>query len=184
MSNSIPPAGFQQNRQDTNLPVPGAPATQNRGDDLIDRPVPSVEQSNRQNGIDRRNQSGNELGEEIQSNASQLLDRVRNGEERESDQRKQDELIDESQRNELVKRLNQNIEPYSRGLQFRIDEQYEEMVIQVYDRTQEEVIRQIPAEEALALADYLEEVRETVQSTVMGQQPLKSPPGLLLDVRS
>ncbi len=58
---------------------------------------------------------------------------------------------------EAVSRLNDAVQALSRKLQFRIDSQSNRVVITVIDRETDEIIRQIPAEEALAMANHIEQ---------------------------
>ncbi len=51
------------------------------------------------------------------------------------------------------------IQRISRELQFRVDEHSGSTVITVLDSQTDEIVRQIPAEEAVAMARYIEEVR-------------------------
>ncbi len=55
-----------------------------------------------------------------------------------------------------VSRLNDYVQNLSRDLQFSIDEETGHTVIMVTDSATQEVIRQIPSEEALAIAHSLE----------------------------
>ena len=55
-----------------------------------------------------------------------------------------------------VSRLNNHVQNISRDLEFTIDEELNRTIITVYDSETEEVIRQIPSDEVLALARSLE----------------------------
>jgi len=55
-----------------------------------------------------------------------------------------------------VSRLNDHVQNISRDIEFTIDEDLNRTIITVYDSATDEVIRQIPSEEALSLARYLE----------------------------
>jgi len=55
-----------------------------------------------------------------------------------------------------VSRLNDHVQNISRDLEFTIDEELNRTIITVYDTETEEVIRQIPSDEVLALARFLE----------------------------
>lgn len=56
---------------------------------------------------------------------------------------------------EAVRELNEHIQTVSRELHFSVDEDSGRTVIKVMDRTTQEVIRQIPNEEALSVARTL-----------------------------
>lgn len=56
-----------------------------------------------------------------------------------------------------VEHLNTNIQSLNRNLEFSIDEGSGAMVVKVVDADTKEVIRQIPREEVLALAQHLKE---------------------------
>lgn len=58
--------------------------------------------------------------------------------------------------------LNQRLRDYNTNLQFEVDDKYQEMVVRIVDRETQEVVRQIPSEQALALAKFFEEM-ETEQ---------------------
>ena len=58
-----------------------------------------------------------------------------------------------------VQRLNELVSSVQRDLQFSIDQQSGKTVITVLDSTTEEVVRQIPSEEVLALARNIETLK-------------------------
>lgn len=57
---------------------------------------------------------------------------------------------------ELVSQLNQQIQSTTRALRFSVDEKYGRPIVSVVDKETDEVIRQIPTEVALQVADALE----------------------------
>lgn len=61
---------------------------------------------------------------------------------------------------ETVQDLNQSLREYNTRLQFEIDDQSQQMVVQIVDRETKEVIRQIPSEKALALAKFFKEMED------------------------
>ncbi len=68
---------------------------------------------------------------------------------------------DESERaslDKVVEELNRNIQQTTRALIFTIDERHGKPVVSVVDKETDKVIRQIPSEVALQVADALEEV--------------------------
>lgn len=87
---------------------------------------------------------------------------------------------------ETVDKLNQHLQGLSRtNLQFSIDDDAHQLVVKVMDVEKDEVIRQIPAKEALKLAAFFKEKadREARQmERAAGLAPgAASPEGLLLD---
>ena len=76
----------------------------------------------------------------------------------------------QEQLEETVEELNQMVQSVRRNLQFSIDKESGRTVIKVIDSDSEEVIRQIPPEEVLALArrlvDMVEEPGVIIQETV------------------
>jgi len=61
---------------------------------------------------------------------------------------------------ETVQDLNQRLSGYDTNLQFEIDDQSQQMVVQIVDRETKEVVRQIPSEKALALAKFFKEMED------------------------
>ena len=70
---------------------------------------------------------------------------------------------DREQLKETLDRLNQSLSRYNTALHFEIDDQYQEMVVRVVDVETQEVVRQIPPEKALALAQFFDELEQTQQ---------------------
>ena len=58
---------------------------------------------------------------------------------------------------QAVDDINRSEQVRSNGLRFKVDEETEKTVVSVIDQKTEEVIRQIPSEEALAIAQSLEQ---------------------------
>lgn len=65
-------------------------------------------------------------------------------------------VVSAEQLKQAVQEINSKMESLSRGLQFSVDEGSEQPIVKVIDRQTEEVIRQIPTEEALAIAESLD----------------------------
>lgn len=63
------------------------------------------------------------------------------------------------QLSETVTQLNQHLRNYDTNLQFEIDDKYGEMVVRIVDRQTQEVVRQIPSEKVLALANFFKELQ-------------------------
>ncbi|MEW6313217.1 MAG: flagellar protein FlaG [Pseudomonadota bacterium] len=64
---------------------------------------------------------------------------------------------------EQVKRaaemINKTIQSFSRGLEFSVDEETDKTVVRVVDTQTNEVIRQMPSEEVLAIAKALDKLQ-------------------------
>ncbi len=73
--------------------------------------------------------------------------------EKESDDNKQP--VEESL-NDAVKQLNQYVQSINRNLEFNIDNDSGETIVKVIDSETEELIRQIPNEEALRIAKHVD----------------------------
>ena len=58
-----------------------------------------------------------------------------------------------------VNAANDFIKPINNGLEFSLDDDSERMVVRVVDTTTKEVIRQIPSEEMLAIAQALDKIQ-------------------------
>jgi flagellar protein FlaG len=63
--------------------------------------------------------------------------------------------VDKERVQEAVSRINQYVQQTERTLDFQLDEDSGKTVIRVYDRQSDELIRQIPSELALELAQKL-----------------------------
>lgn len=59
---------------------------------------------------------------------------------------------------QAVQETNNMMQSLSRGLEFYVDESTEQTVVKVIDKQTEEVIRQIPSEEMLAIAESLDQM--------------------------
>ncbi|VAW84395.1 hypothetical protein MNBD_GAMMA18-148 [hydrothermal vent metagenome] len=64
--------------------------------------------------------------------------------------------------NDVVKNLNDHIQQYRRELQFEVDEKSGRTVVKVMDIEKNEVIRQMPSEEVLAMSHRLTEMTGTM----------------------
>ncbi len=85
-----------------------------------------------------------------------LVDASRKADESSDAKRKNDEL------NDVVKNLNDHIQQYRRELQFEVDEKSGRTVVKVMDIEKNEVIRQMPSEEVLAMSHRLTEMTGTM----------------------
>lgn len=70
---------------------------------------------------------------------------------------------------EAVRELNSYVQNVQRNLQFSVDEGSERTVIKVIDAQTEELVRQIPSEEVLALARHLREMSSEQVSGLLVQ---------------
>lgn len=59
---------------------------------------------------------------------------------------------------QAVDEINKSMDSLSRGLQFAIDEESHRPIVKVIDHQTQKIIRQIPSEEALALARSLDQL--------------------------
>ncbi|WP_297526465.1 flagellar protein FlaG [Thiohalobacter sp.] len=69
-----------------------------------------------------------------------------------------------------VVRLQEQVQMVRRNLEFSIDETTDRLVVKVVDAETEEVVRQIPSEEALALARRLEAARSAQQGLLLSTE--------------
>src|SRR5690554_1203286 len=70
--------------------------------------------------------------------------------------------VETGQIQEAVSRINEYVQQSERRLDFRLDEASGQAVIRVYDKNSEELIRQIPGELALKIAEYLNDEEPTL----------------------
>lgn len=74
-------------------------------------------------------------------------------------------LVDPAELEEAVAHLQDYVQNVNRSLQFEIDDSSGMVVVQVYARDSGELIRQIPSEEALRLAEQLDDARTLLFET-------------------
>jgi len=74
-----------------------------------------------------------------------------------SEKPSQDEEPERASLTKVVEELNRNIQQQTRALIFTIDERHGKPIVSVVDKETDKVIRQIPSEVALQVADALEE---------------------------
>jgi flagellar protein FlaG len=65
----------------------------------------------------------------------------------------------EEELKDVVKAVNDFVNPFNNSLQFSIDKDSDTMVVKVIDTSTKEVIKQIPSEEMLALAKALDQLK-------------------------
>lgn len=75
-----------------------------------------------------------------------------------TDNSSQDEEPERESLTKVVEELNRNIQQTTRALIFTIDERHGKPIVSVVDKETDKVIRQIPSEVALQVADALDEV--------------------------
>ncbi|MEW5757155.1 MAG: flagellar protein FlaG [Pseudomonadota bacterium] len=73
-----------------------------------------------------------------------------------------------------VLKLNEAVQSMQRNLEFAVDETTGRTVVKVIDKETSEVIRQIPSEEAMKLAQYMHERREEYGSGLGLMQEIKA----------
>ena len=66
----------------------------------------------------------------------------------------------------VVKRLNENVQMVNRDLQFSVDEQSGRSVIRVVNAETQELVRQIPSEEILRISQYIKEQTADVSGLI------------------
>ena len=69
-----------------------------------------------------------------------------------------------------VDEVNQRFQQQQRTLQFTIQQSTGRMVVSVFDSTTDKLIRQIPSEDVLALAEHMEEMSESDIGIVLQDQ--------------
>ena len=70
-------------------------------------------------------------------------------------EKSEEQKIEKEQLEQAVASLNQYVQTFERKLDFKLDEESGVTVIKVFDAKDEKLIRQIPNEEALTLAQHL-----------------------------
>lgn len=63
------------------------------------------------------------------------------------------------QLNNAVKEINRVMESLSRGVEFSVDDESHRTIVKIVDQTTKEVLRQMPSEEALAIAKALDRLQ-------------------------
>ena len=89
---------------------------------------------------------------------------------------KVEQVIDGEQLQAAVARVSSYVQSLSRSLDIRIDERSGDTVISVQDSTTDELIRQIPSEEVLAISAAISEQLDALK--LMGEEGAR---GLLLE---
>ncbi len=74
---------------------------------------------------------------------------------------------DFGQLKQVVKEANSVFQQAQRNLQFKVDEETNEMVVKIVDKQSGDVIRQIPSEEMLALIKRMQELESDQQGLVI-----------------
>lgn len=73
-----------------------------------------------------------------------------------------DVLLDKATMNGAVKKLNDYVAPALQTIQFSIDDQTDRIVVKVVDTATQQVLRQIPNEEVLAISKTLDKLQGLV----------------------
>ena len=92
---------------------------------------------------------------------------------------KVEQVIDKEQLQAAVAKVSSYVQSLSRSLDIRSDERTGDTVIQVFDKSTDELIRQIPSKEVLAISAAISEQLDVLH--LMGEEGAR---GLLLETRS
>ena len=85
----------------------------------------------------------------------------------EGDKDEKETVLDNTlQLDEAVKKVSDFLSAQNRDLLFNVDEQTQRTVVTVKDSSSGEVIRQIPSEEVLKLADRIQELQQDVGNSI------------------
>ena len=66
---------------------------------------------------------------------------------------------------QAITAMNEFVKPFNSALNFSVDQESKTTVVKVIDQSTKEVIRQIPSEEILALADRMDKIQGLLLST-------------------
>lgn len=72
------------------------------------------------------------------------------------------EVIDKSTLDAAVKKLNEFVAPALQAIEFSLDQESERMVVKVVDTATQQVLRQIPNEEVMAMSKTLDKLQGLV----------------------
>ncbi len=86
--------------------------------------------------------------------------------ERQSDEKNQQKALERSQAEEAAREVSEFLNASRRGLEFSVDEKAGRTVVKVMDIKEEKVIRQIPTEEVLQLAQKVRELKEELSGKI------------------
>ncbi len=111
-------------------------------------PVPSSQQPAGKPGSTATSEPSSAVEDETQEVANALK----------ADKPSQNDETERASLDKVVEELNRNIQQTTRALVFTIDERHGKPIVSVVDKETDKVIRQIPSEVALQVADALEEV--------------------------
>jgi flagellar protein FlaG len=101
-----------------------------------------------------------------QVNLSKGSDQVRNARKQVEEQPQSDQLEKKQiQPEELLKQIKELTEDGLYSVRFENDERTDGLVVKIVDRENDEVIRQVPAEELLELKAALEDLRGNIVNT-------------------
>jgi flagellar protein FlaG len=78
--------------------------------------------------------------------------------------------VDSSSLDDAVRELNSHIQNVQRNLQFDLDDESGHTVVRVLDAETDEVIRQMPSEEVLALARHIKSMTEKGQGLFLEEK--------------
>lgn len=116
---------------------------------------PQVQKQNSVNDI-KRQELTTEKSNSDKLNSQPIVDeKLTTNQKAEQENRSE---IDKGQLDSVVTSLNSSIQSVQRDLEFSVDENSGQVVINVKDKETDQVVRQIPSEEALKLAENLQEL--------------------------
>ena len=121
---------------------------------------PIVKQNEISNGTDRSSKS-TFVNAESQINETQNLSQVL-----QTTSDKGNDVENQRQLGDAISRVESLLQGQNRNLTFSIDENTERSVVTVLDSDSGDVIRQIPSEELLVLAERIQELQEDIGSRV------------------
>lgn len=85
-----------------------------------------------------------------------------NAQAKQAEEAKKSVPVDRAAVKDAVKKLNETVAPALQTLQFEMDDESDELVVKVVDKESQEVIRQMPSEEALAFSKTIDKLQGLV----------------------
>ncbi len=116
----------------------------------VDKTDKSVDQKQLQQRITERNAEDSEKSNNLQKTLAQQLKKTATSSD--------PEVLTE-QVKEAIKNINEYIKSFQRSLSFTIDEESETPIIKVLDESDGTVVRQLPSENLLEIAQHLSEAQ-------------------------
>lgn len=116
--------------------------------------------------------SSSNVSAEVQANVTDVSLQAK------PEQANTDKAVEQANLNAMLDKVNRQMEVNSSNLRFKTDDNSGKMVVAIYDVSTEELIRQIPSEQALTTAQQLNEFMERSKSDPLDAS---SSVGLLLN---